>query len=551
MTKYFTINRLKRAIEHLQNYDSNWVIVPLVFAVNGIDTSAEININTKGHAGSDKFIDQYFNGSLIGLPPFPRTGINTLRPRFSDIYGNMKSEGHSADYVLHQNTKLWANVYSSRGYREMRQREIVKGTHSKFMFASGFWKEWKKKLPNSFNFEELLVWLYAFRGLNDGINDWKSLFKDFQEKHLGDGQTFPVGYNDRFNVDNGVRWPKDFLTAKSSDEEYQRELIPSRFKTAASPKVMPTLLPEPDSEEEQPPLPEPNEADPIFISLFSRVEELLQDYSGVILTGPPGTSKTWYVSQIAAKLVNRDPKRARFVQFHPSYQYEDFVEGFVPQEGGGYRLTEKHFLDMCKAARDVGDDLCVIIIDELSRSDPARVFGEALTYMEKTKRDQFFHLASGRRISIPPNLVFLATMNPMDRGVDEVDAALERRFGKIAMDPSVVILEQILGNNGVDTTLTGRVLEFFKRLLKNRNAQSRIGHAYFQAVKDEAGLRRLWDNQLRFHFEKAFRLNEEGYREVERDWQRILPPTKAENTESTEAVAATTAIADAEPAESS
>lgn len=253
------------------------------------------------------------------------------------------------------------------------------------------------------------------------------------------------------------------------------------------------------------------------------VRDLIEDYAGVILTGPPGTSKTWYADQIAAALVQGDPGRVRFVQFHSSYQYEDFVEGYVPRKDGhGFELKKKHLLKMCDTARLYSDRLCVMVVDELSRSDPARVFGEALTYIEPTKRGQTFHLSSGNTASIPPNLVFIATMNPMDRGVDEVDAALERRFAKIAMDPSAGHLEALLDKNSMEDRLKKSVVTFFKFLLGNSNERCKVGHAYFRVVRNEAGLRRLWDHQLRFHMAKAFPLNSEGYRIIEGEWNKIF-----------------------------
>ncbi len=259
-----------------------------------------------------------------------------------------------------------------------------------------------------------------------------------------------------------------------------------------------------------------------------RVVQLLADgYAGVILTGPPGTSKSYYAEQIAAKLADRDPYRVRFIQFHASYQYEDFVEGYVPRrDATGFELLPKHLLEMAaRAADDVDGKTYVLVIDELSRCDPARVFGEVLTYVERSRRGKRFALASGTIGSIPENLVFLATMNPEDRGVDEVDAALERRFAKIAMDPDREFLRQILTNNGVETGLKERITQFFVRL-ENRGRSTpacRIGHAYFTSIRDEDSLRRLWDNQLRFYFQKALVLDRDNYRAIEDDFNRTFP----------------------------
>lgn len=191
-------------------------------------------------------------------------------------------------------------------------------------------------------------------------------------------------------------------------------------------------------------------------------QALLREYAGIIFTGPPGTSKSWYARNIAAKLADGDPTRVEFVQFHPSYQYEDFVEGYVPRpDGAGFSLEPKHLLKLCEVAEDVSPALCVLVIDELSRGDPGRIFGEALTYIERSRRGQEFSLSSGRRCSIPENLAILATMNPLDRGVDEVDAAFERRFAKISMEPSDVLLRKLLSEAGMPDAVQQRVNAFF------------------------------------------------------------------------------------------
>jgi 5-methylcytosine-specific restriction protein B len=261
--------------------------------------------------------------------------------------------------------------------------------------------------------------------------------------------------------------------------------------------------------------------------VYREVVGLLENFGGVIFTGPPGTSKSWYAAKIGSKLAGNDPHRIRFVQFHPSYQYEDFMQGFVPMSNGeGFKLMDKHLVEFSRSADLERDKAFVLVIDELSRADPARVFGESLTYIEKSKRDLPFRLASGEEFSIPPNLIVLATMNPFDRGVDEVDAAFERRFAKIAMEPSPDILRKMLDHNGVPAYLRDRIIVFFRRANAPSltNPQATIGHTYFIDVRDEVTLRSLWDHQLRFLVEKSYRFDQEMQNELGAAFDQVLEP---------------------------
>ena len=263
---------------------------------------------------------------------------------------------------------------------------------------------------------------------------------------------------------------------------------------------------------------------------LAEVRQLLQTYGGVIFSGPPGTSKSWTASKIGYALAG-DRERVAFVQFHPSYQYEDFIQGFVPnKEGDGFTMRAKVFLQMCIDAAEDPDHTYVVVIDELSRADPGRVFGEALTYIERSRRGDEVLLASGQTAVIPPNLVVLATMNPLDRGVDEVDAAFERRFAKIAMDPDPAMLVEFLDRAGVEETLQRRLRAFFGKVnaQAKRNPLSAVGHTFFINAADEESLQRVWDYQLRFLFEKAYRLDPDGRAEVEADWMRIFAPVEDE-----------------------
>ncbi len=245
-------------------------------------------------------------------------------------------------------------------------------------------------------------------------------------------------------------------------------------------------------------------------------------FAGVILSGPPGTGKSWYAKRIAHTIAG-DPDAVRVVQFHTSYQYEDFMLGFAPRGGGGFHLEKKTFALLCDDAAERPDVQHVLLIDEISRCDVARVFGEALTYVEMDKRGQTFTLASGSTMRVPPNLVILATMNPWDKGVDELDVALERRFAQIDVLPSSAALREILGEKGAATDLINRVVGFFEVVQKQDDEMVRLGHAYFINCVDEASARRAWAFRLLPFFRKACRLDPPMFDSIARSWVAAFP----------------------------
>ncbi|MET9316860.1 AAA family ATPase [Kribbella sp. NPDC003505] len=164
---------------------------------------------------------------------------------------------------------------------------------------------------------------------------------------------------------------------------------------------------------------------------------LLTRHENVVLYGPPGTGKSR-----AAKLV-ADGWRIEYgddsvinTTFHPSYSYEDFVEGFRPdpEDPSKFRLTDGVLF---KAADRAKAGPTLLVIDEINRADVAKVFGELITYIEADKRDTDFTTAQrpDEPRDIPSELYVIGTMNTADKSISLLDVALRRRFKFVECPP--------------------------------------------------------------------------------------------------------------------
>lgn len=233
--------------------------------------------------------------------------------------------------------------------------------------------------------------------------------------------------------------------------------------------------------------------------ILGQVQELLKvGTSGIILTGPPATGKTYYAARIAKSLVN-DPDTDVFrVQFHPSYGYEDFVEGYRPDDAktSGFGIVPKIFIKACDRAKKLGDDYVVLIVDEINRGDPARIFGELLTYLERSYRGTSVTLPfSGDPLEIPKNLLLVGTMNPYDRSVSHIDAAFVRRFDHIEIGPSREVLESMLEDKGFSAAQVAIIGDWFDETQKMLPIG--LGHAMFADVRDVDTLKTIWRYRIR------------------------------------------------------
>ncbi len=222
-----------------------------------------------------------------------------------------------------------------------------------------------------------------------------------------------------------------------------------------------------------------------------------------ILYGPPGTGKTHVARHLARVLVGGGSGFVELLQFHPSYTYEDFVQGLRPvmTEGGQlqYRMEPGRFLQFCERAAQTTDP-CVLILDEINRANLARVFGELMFLMEY--RDQTIPLSGGKALAIPENVVLLGTMNTADRSIALVDHALRRRFVFLRLAPDYELLRGHLKARGWNSDGLVAVLRELNEAIANPNFS--VGISYFLGDDLPAHLEDIWRMELETYLEEYF-----------------------------------------------
>ena len=237
-----------------------------------------------------------------------------------------------------------------------------------------------------------------------------------------------------------------------------------------------------------------------------------------ILYGPTGTGKTFTAIRRCVEicdgvtgLSDDDDKsrydelveegRVKFVTFHESYGYEEFVEGLRPEtksvnnnneNSSGFRLVPENGIlkDIAERARKYESEPHVLIIDEINRANVSKVLGELITLLEDDKRDGADYKVtvtlpySKTEFSLPHNLYIIGTMNTSDRSITSLDTALRRRFKFEELEPDSSLLDSYAEKTGVKldkvlNAINARLEWFLDR-------DHRIGHAWFMKARERA-----------------------------------------------------------------
>jgi len=256
----------------------------------------------------------------------------------------------------------------------------------------------------------------------------------------------------------------------------------------------------------------------------------------VIFYGPPGTGKTHLARAAAAALTgDKEPgedKHWQIVQFHPSYSYEDFIQGLRPdleQQALRYKLVKGPFIEICERATNDPDSFYVLVVDEINRGDPARIFGELLYGLEY--RGDAIGLASGGELKVPANLVLLGTMNSVDRSVALVDYALRRRFAFIRVNPDSDIV-RALRTDSPHGAIAAELLESFNRWMLGRlGREYLLGHSIFLnatvSLADMASFENVWRLDVAPLLEEYFFGEPDALSEARKEWTHALANARA------------------------
>ena len=219
---------------------------------------------------------------------------------------------------------------------------------------------------------------------------------------------------------------------------------------------------------------------------YETLVNVLKMKKNIILQGAPGVGKTFTAKRLAYSIIgSKNPDRVQMIQFHQSYSYEDFIEGYRPTENG-FTIKKGSFYKFCKLAEDDDENDYFFIIDEINRGNLSKIFGELFMLIEKDKRGiELQLLYSDENFSVPPNVYIIGMMNTADRSLAMLDYALRRRFSFFTMKPGFNTIGFQTYQDSLKSDAFKKLISCIKQLNSKIAADISlgegfcIGHSYF------------------------------------------------------------------------
>jgi len=283
-----------------------------------------------------------------------------------------------------------------------------------------------------------------------------------------------------------------------------------------------------------------------FIWRYSTAQAIADENNpNVIMYGPPGTGKTYAVVKSLDFVCQGDSSRYEKLQFHPSFTYEDFIEGIKPKgvsKDGNIRfeLVNGVFKNFCIKAKKDPDNKYYFVVDEINRANLSAVFGETLSLLERDYRhnvavanstenlirtqystliDQLikedekqnelaYCVDNGEvKFGVPNNVFFIGMMNDVDKSIDAFDLALRRRFKWIRKDCDYEVIEEVTKFKDKEefSNISNykRACERLNNYISNDLGLGKsyeFGHSFFMKMKDIAKRKDITPNNMEVLF---------------------------------------------------